>query len=66
MDWLPQLHYPGYNYMGPGTRMKGQKPINWLDEFAKKHDEDYAKIIANSGSWADAYMKGNWADMLVS
>ena len=30
--------------MGPGTRMKGQKPINWLDEFAKKHDEIFEMI----------------------
>lgn len=42
-----QYHVPGYNYLGPGTKIgtniiNGIKPINHLDELARKHDLDYA------------------------
>ena len=41
---LPQLHWPGYNYLGPGTKLeKDYKPINKLDEAARDHDYFYKK-----------------------
>lgn len=44
---LPEMHLPGYNYAGPGTKLKdrllkGDKPINKLDAAAQKHDMVYA------------------------
>lgn len=41
-----QFHVPGYNYLGPGTKIgtniiNGIKPINHLDELARRHDLDY-------------------------
>ena len=44
--WLPELHAPGYNFLGPGTRLdkrlqRGDKGINPLDEAAKRHDIFY-------------------------
>lgn len=42
-----ELHLPGYNYCGPGTRLKerlarGDKGVNALDEACKIHDISYA------------------------
>jgi len=48
-------HFPGYNYLGPGTRLdirlddsskpkKGEEPINNLDTTALKHDITYKQI----------------------
>ena len=44
-----ELHYPGYNYLGPGTRLEEKlrnsvKPINPLDEAAKEHDIAYSRF----------------------
>lgn len=41
-----ELHLPGYSYCGPGTKLKerlirGDKPINPLDEACKEHDIAY-------------------------
>lgn len=41
-----EMHYPGYNYLGPGTKLdkrlaRDDKPINKLDEAAKEHDIFY-------------------------
>lgn len=41
-----ELHLPGYNYCGPGTRLqkrlaRGDKGINLLDEYCKEHDIAY-------------------------
>ena len=41
-----ELHWPGYEYMGPGTklekRLKRDDPeINRLDKIVKQHDIDY-------------------------
>ena len=41
-----ELHWPGYNYLGPGTKLdkrllKNDKPINKLDEAAQEHDIFY-------------------------
>ena len=43
-----EFHWPGYQYMGPGTRLKkrlarGDPGINRLDRIAKQHDIDYSK-----------------------
>jgi len=37
-----EIHYPGYQYLGPGTKLTGKKrPINKLDAAAKAHDYKY-------------------------
>ena len=40
-----EFHWPGYQYMGPGTKLKrlacGVPGINRLDRIAKHHDIDY-------------------------
>ena len=41
-----ELHAPGYNFLGPGTKLKerlerGDKPINPLDSAAMEHDLAY-------------------------
>lgn len=43
-----ELHLPGYNYCGPGTRLlkrlsRGDKGVNQLDEACKRHDIAYAQ-----------------------
>lgn len=43
-----ELHLPGYNYCGPGTRLqkrlaRGDKGINLLDEHCKDHDIAYGQ-----------------------
>ena len=43
-----EFHWPGYQYMGPGTHLKkrlarGDPGINRLDRIAKAHDMDYDK-----------------------
>ena len=42
-----EFHWPGYQYMGPGTQLKkrlarGDPGINRLDRIAKQHDIDYS------------------------
>jgi len=40
--FLPEIHYPGYNFLGPGTKLeKNREPINKLDEAAREHDYFY-------------------------
>lgn len=49
MKWVPprdakELHFPGYNYCGPGTNYsrrhrEGVRPVNALDAAAKVHDQ---------------------------
>lgn len=54
IDLLPfEAHLPGYNYCGPGTRLKkrlarGDKGINGLDEACKIHDIAYSKYSDNA------------------
>lgn len=49
IDLLPvELHLPGYNYCGPGTKLskrlaRGDKGINGLDEACKSHDIAYSR-----------------------
>lgn len=44
INHLPfELHLPGYNYCGPGTKLikrlkRGDKGVNKLDEYCKEHD----------------------------
>ena len=43
-----EFHWPGYQYMGPGTHLekrlaRGDPGINRLDRIAKAHDIDYGK-----------------------
>lgn len=43
-----ELHIPGYNYCGPGTKLqkrldRGDRGINKLDEYCKEHDIAYSK-----------------------
>lgn len=46
--YMPELHAPGYNFLGPGTHLSEKiknnvQPINKLDAAAKKHDIFYSK-----------------------
>lgn len=47
INHLPfELHLPGYNYCGPGTKLikrllRGDKGVNKLDEYCKEHDIAY-------------------------
>ena len=44
IDNLPvSLYVPGYNYCGPGTKLRGQPAVNKLDEYCKQHDIFYSK-----------------------
>lgn len=49
IDALPiELHIPGYNYCGPGTKLaerlsRGDPGINKLDDACKEHDIAYSK-----------------------
>ena len=49
INHLPfELHLPGYNYCGPGTKLikrltRGDKGVNKLDEYCKQHDIAYHK-----------------------
>lgn len=45
--YLPELHLPGHNFTGPGTKLRKRllrqdKPVNKLDAAAKEHDMEYA------------------------
>ncbi len=44
---LPEIHLPGHNYTGPGTKLKerllkGDVPVKELDKAAQFHDMTYA------------------------
>ena len=57
-----EFHWPGYQYMGPGTKLKkrlarGDPGINRLDKLAKQHDIDYSHAKNLQDKWkADAKM----------
>ena len=57
-----EFHWPGYQYMGPGTHLKkrlahGDPDINRLDRLAKPDDIDYSKAKNLPDKWkADAKM----------
>ena len=51
-----EFHWPGYQYMGPGTHLKkrlkrGDPGINRLDRIAKQHDIDYSKSKHLRDKW---------------
>ena len=51
-----EFHWPGYQYMGPGTHLKkrlarGDPGINRLDRIAKAHDIDYDKAKDSKDKW---------------
>ena len=51
-----EFHWPGYQYMGPGTHLKkrlarGDPGINRLDRIAKMHDIDYDKAKNLKDKW---------------
>ena len=51
-----EFHWPGYQYMGPGTHLKkrlarGDPGINRLDRIAKAHDIDYDKAKNLQDKW---------------
>ena len=51
-----EFHWPGYQYMGPGTYLKkrlarGDPGINRLDRIAKAHDIDYDKARNLQDKW---------------
>lgn len=55
------MHYPGYNYLGPGSDTNsGKKPTNSLDRAAYKHDISYGNIIKKSKR--NPYFNSNYAD----
>lgn len=49
INHLPvELHIPGYNYCGPGTKLekrlcRGDQGVNQLDEYCKEHDIAYLR-----------------------
>lgn len=52
----PELHVPGYEYLGPFTRLekrlkRGDKGINRLDRIAKAHDIAYSKAKNKKDIW---------------
>ena len=52
-----EFHWPGYQYMGPGTHLekrlaRGDPGINRLDRIAKTHDIDYGKAKNLKDKWA--------------
>ena len=57
-----EFHWPGYQYMGPGTHLKkrlarGDPGINQLDRISKQHDIDYSTVKTLRNKWkADAKM----------
>ena len=57
-----ELHWPGYQYMGPGTKLekrlkRGDPGVNRLDRIAKQHDIDYSRAKNFQNKWtADAKM----------
>ena len=51
-----EFHWPGYQYMGPGTHLKkrlarGDPGINRLDKIAKIHDIDYNRAKTLEDKW---------------
>ena len=51
-----ELHWPGYEFLGPGTKLKmrlkrGDRGINRLDRIAKQHDIDYSRAKDLEGKW---------------
>ena len=51
-----EFHWPGYQYMGPGTHLakrlkRGDPGINRFDKIAKIHDIDYSRARNLKDKW---------------
>ena len=57
-----EFHWPGYQYMGPGTKLKkhlkhSDPSVNRLDKIAKQKDIDYSRAKNLQDKWkADTKM----------
>ena len=45
------LHWPRYNYLGPGTKDFSKKPLNRLDQAARQHDLNYHRAKHFKDKW---------------
>ncbi|XP_039297742.1 uncharacterized protein LOC120354505 [Nilaparvata lugens] len=67
-----ELHYPGANFCGPGTKLKerlerGDKGINPTDEFCKEHDIFYSNNRTPEQRWiADEKLEDQALNRLFS
>lgn len=60
---MVEFHYPGYQFLGPGTDLnKPKRPINKLDEAAKKHDYGYKRYEDAGISNQDIYSRDSLED----
>ena len=66
-----EWHWPGYNYLGPGTKLrerqassnpKYRNPVNRLDALALKHDLAYEAASRSGGSKKDILAAKHKAD----
>jgi len=53
-----QFHYPGYEFMGPGTHIINKiqnfvQPVNRNDFLSMLHDIQYLQTAGDDPSWAD-------------
>lgn len=71
------LHWPGHNYLGPGTRDFNKKPVDRDDEIARRHDIAYSNATtpttifnadkeAVSEFWDDFNSTGNFHSLVGS
>ena len=56
LEKVGELHWPGMQYLGPGTLLKkrlarGDPGKNRLDRIAKQHDIDYSKAKSLQDKW---------------
>lgn len=55
-----ELHYPGYEFLGPGTNLdKTKDPINELDAAAQKHDSHYKRYSRGRSDYYYRYGKAD-------
>jgi len=57
-----ELHYPGTNYLGPGTKVmtnlfNGVRPVSYIDSLAQQHDIDYLSSVGSNFSAIMADLK---------
>lgn len=53
---------PGSNYIGPLNEMKKQKTMSRGDAIAKRHDEDYGRMLDKGAKSKDVYLGYSRAD----
>jgi len=59
-----QIHYPGMNYMGPGTHIiqnviDNVQPTNRVDAVTRQHDIDYLRFAGDNPLYADSVAIAN-------